>query len=121
MLHTLKQRDSNKVNTKYVGVGGRIFTTDTDQALAKSVESAKGTHYFCKFNTCGVEAGHLVNPWSMYSDAHINFVNKTNAHTGKLLQEYQEVQPEVFELYVRYLSSQSDVHYRQAERIAING
>jgi hypothetical protein len=121
MLHSLKQQDVIEALNKnvYVGIGGKYFSADGAQVLAKTMNNQKGCKYFCKFNTTGVEAGHLVNPWSMYADEAVTPINKMNNKTGKFEQEYKEVSKEVFDLYVRYMSSQSDVHYRQAERGAL--
>jgi hypothetical protein len=118
MLYSLKQQDIQEVKVNYFGLNGAALQKDCDASLAKKVEG-KRTQYFCKFNTVGPEAGHLVNPWSMYMDEAVVFKNTTNARTGKFIQEYREVTEEVFNLYVRYLSSRSDVHYRQAERMAL--
>lgn len=119
MLHSLKQQDS-KVEpvTTYFGVSG-VQESDGPTTLAKQVTRGTANHYFCKYNTHGVEAGHLVNPWSMYADEIPNFTNAINPRTGKQLHEYREVNETVFILYVRYLQSQSSVHYRQAERMAL--
>lgn len=118
MLYSLRQQDIPEVKVGYFGLNGTTWKEDCDASLAKKT-SGKRTQYFCKFNTSGPEAGHLVNPWSMYMDEAVVFKNTVNAHTGKLLQEYREVTEEVFNLYVRYLSSRSDIHYRQAERMAL--
>jgi hypothetical protein len=119
MLHSLKQKDSKpKPATTYFGVSG-IQKHDGPATLAKQITSGNLNRYFCKFNTHGVEAGHLVNPWSMYADEIPNFTNAVNPRTGKELHEYREVNETTFILYVRYLQSQSSVHYRQAERMAL--
>jgi hypothetical protein len=55
----------------------------------------------------------------MYAEDASIFKNTTVRRTGKQLREYQEVNERVFDLYTRYLQSQSDVHYRQAERLAL--
>lgn len=120
MLHTLKQQDSVAKTASYsfYGINGKL-NADDDNCLAKSV-TINTTRYFCKFNTFGIESGHLVNPWSMYSDETIsNFKNTTLGRIGKTLQEYREVSSVVFELYTRYLETHKDLHYRQAERLAL--
>jgi hypothetical protein len=102
MLHSLKQPDSNKpVVPTFYGIYGHLLKEDTG-SLAKSIKSPKSTRYFCKFHTTGVEAGHLVNPWSMYSDSNtIVAINKDviNKRTGRAYFEYQEVSEELFNLY----------------------
>jgi hypothetical protein len=55
----------------------------------------------------------------MYADDLLDFKNTVNQRTGKQLQQYREVSETIFQLYVRYLTSRSDVHYRQAERMAL--
>jgi lysophospholipase L1-like esterase len=120
MLHSLKPQGSKaKVVIRYFGINGQQ-KTDGPHTLAKAVlEAGKRGRYFCKYNTHGVEAGHLVNPWSMYAIDTANFTNAVNPRTGKELHEYREVSETVFLLYARYLESRSDVHYRQAERLSL--
>jgi hypothetical protein len=119
MLHSLKQQNSNhKVVINYIGLNGES-KEDNSTVLAKEVNTNGKSRYFCKFNTTGIEAGHLVNPWSMYANPGVTFDDITNKRTGKLIYEYKEVTASIFELYTRYLKSRSDVHYRQAERAAL--
>jgi hypothetical protein len=118
MLYLLKQQDSNKVNVFYYGIGGEQFSTDDVRVLAKKVVG-KRTQYFVKYNTAGVEAGHMVNPWSMYADESVRSTNKIDPHTGKPYQQYKEVHETAFQLYMSYLENRSDLHYRQAERVAM--
>lgn len=115
MLHSLKQQDITNLKSRFFGIKGHEFAEDGDAVLAKETVG-KQTKYFCKFNTCGIEAGHLVNPWSMYANESVGLVNALNKHTGKYHHEYKEVSKDTFDLYISYLSSSSDVHYRQAER-----
>ena len=117
MLHSLKQQNVIEIKTRYYGIAGEL-KEDNANALAKEV-TGKSTRYYCKFNTSGVEAGHLFNPWSMYSDPAVKQINTINKLTGKFAQEYKEISKEVFDMYLRYLDSQSDVYYRQAERMAL--
>ena len=119
MLHLLKQQDVAKPVVKCYGLQGEEVL-DGPLALAKEIIFKGHSTYFCKINTSGIEGGHLVNPWSMYADESVTVKNTVNKLTGKQHQEYKEVSQETFTLYVRYLSSRSDVHYRQAERLAIN-
>jgi hypothetical protein len=122
MLHSLKQQDlSKKPQSTFYGAYGEVLQNEVG-SLAKSVKGSKSTKYYCKFNTTGVEAGHLVNPWSIFSDDNILIAiskDVVNKRTGKPYFEYQEVGQELFSLYVRFLETHSDVHYRQAERLAI--
>jgi hypothetical protein len=118
MFYLLKQASTKaKPITRFFAINSEV-KEDGPHTLAKMVVS-DNTRYFCKFNTHGVEAGHLVNPWSMYAEENPNFTNAINARTGKALHEYKEVSETIFNLYVKYLSSRSDVHYRQAERMAL--
>jgi hypothetical protein len=62
MLHSLRQPNSTDkpTVTKLYGIGGEV-KSDDDHCLAKSCTIKGNTKYYCKFNTYGVEAGHLVN------------------------------------------------------------
>jgi hypothetical protein len=119
MFYSLKPTSiKSKPVIRYFGVQCEL-SEDGAHSLAKVVTTDESSRYFCKFNTCGIEAGHLVNPWSMYADDLLDFKNTVNQRTGKQLQQYREVSETIFQLYVRYLTSRSDVHYRQAERMAL--
>ena len=122
MLYELKPTNPESILevSERVGVSGKRFDDDGPLVLAKTISNKANARYFVKFNTYGAEAGHIVNPWSAldYSDIQ-NFTNAVNPRTGKRQHEYREVSREIYELYVKYLSSQSHIHYHQAERLAV--
>lgn len=118
MFYSLKPTSTKpKPVTRFFAINYEV-KEDGPNTFAKMVVG-DNIRYFCKFNTYGIEAGHLVNPWSMYAEDTPNFTNAINQRTGKALHEYREVSETIFSLYIRYLSSRSDVHYRQAERMAL--
>jgi hypothetical protein len=102
----------------YIGKGGKQFNNDCHDSLAKSTITPRGKElYFVKFTTAGVMAGHIADPWNMYyKDGE---ERQMNYRTGKATYEYQKVNKEVFDLYIRYLETQNSLYYRQAERLLV--
>lgn len=115
MLHLLKPENAKKDICKYYGINVEL-THDGPSCLAKKINDS----CFIKINTQGGEAGHLVNPWSMYGLQVDNFVNAEINKIGRPCHEYKAVNEEPFGLYLKYLNSGKTLYYVQAERLVFD-
>lgn len=100
----------------YYGIGGHLpGTVDENEIFAKSSFKGKKDIYLIRHATSGVCCPHFLNPWGVHwkkGDEH-----KLDSHTGKRVYEFKEVGKEIFDMYVRFLETQKELYYLQAERI----
>src|SRR5688572_9627076 len=85
-------------------------TKEDKEAFAKS----DGASFYIKHVRIGLDSGHLVNPWSIWFTN--EYKSSKLAHRGIAALEYRKVSKSVFDLYIKYLSTQNPAYYRNAER-----
>jgi hypothetical protein len=106
----------NKVVTQFIGIDGQQYNDDCSSVYAKleTSERSTKTFYYVKKVTRGMQAGHLVDPWSIFEKPgeERQFDNRIGKHTF----EYVSVNKVIFDLYIRYLQTKNTLYYRQAER-----
>jgi hypothetical protein len=97
-------------NTKYFTIGCEQINNDTETVFAKQ----RNNRYYVKRATYGPEAGKLANPFgTLYK------VGQSKTHenrTGKQQYEYSEVTKTVFDMYLKFLETHSEIYLRNAER-----
>ncbi len=98
---------------KLYGIGG-LLTDDasSNDVFAKAINEYT---YYVRTGTSGPEAGHLLNPWSMYYVAGVTNAKMENAK-GTRTFEFRKVSKACFDMYVSYLETRNERFYRQAER-----
>lgn len=97
---------------KCYSLGGQQVP-DGPKAYAKE----ENQRFFIKYVRSGQDAGHFINPFSMWFVDEINSAKLSNKGTNAL--EYKEVNSSVFSLYIKFLETQNAAYFRQAERSVI--
>jgi hypothetical protein len=92
------------------GTGGLKVRPEAQDALCMR----SGLKFYVKQVTTGPDAPHLYNPWSTFAveNAH----NKLSVRKGKQFLAWKQVNQDVYLSYLKFLRTQSEVCYRQAER-----
>lgn len=100
-----KQKECYGIDLEIVEEGPRSFA---------KMENKK---FFIKKATSGPESGHLLNPFSIWYDETVK--KSENPRMGKEVIQYQKVNENCFNLYLRFLETRNLAHYRNAERALI--
>ena len=103
----------------YYGIGGRIVDEGLG-AFARKIEKKTGPkQYYVKFATVGSNVGRMLNPWGLYYTPG-DEVRYEKQH-GRQKYEFQRVNEEVFNTYIKFLTTRSERYILQAEREIGNG
>lgn len=98
----------------YYDINGKESYHECMYSMARKEESGNKHNYYIKFNTVGMETAHMINPNSPFFDS--SKLTRFDTSRGKPYCEYRLVSKLVFDLYLRFLKTQNEAHYRKAER-----
>jgi hypothetical protein len=107
----VSELDLPEQNTKV-----RFFTirgkeADEGNALAKTVETLKGDHLFCKYFFIKYGRGEIIDPYSIdfgYSQKKLSSMYK-----------YKKVSEETFAQYEKYLDTKNRLYFTKARRLVM--
>lgn len=104
-------------STTYFSLEGNEQRTEKKAVCSVSAkESGEPVYQVARFNT-GVEAGHFVNPQSLYFDEAL--LSEFDDSRGKNKVTLYKVNQEVFDLYMKFLKTKNSAFLRGAEQAAI--
>lgn len=84
------------------------------QVKKKEVLPINSVTYYVKRCTTGMDAGHLLNPNSIWHKG--GETKAFDARTGRNYYRYEKVNENCFKLYLRFLETKNPAYLRNAER-----
>lgn len=112
------RQDSSTENTYYTVIGMQnyldsnkrpILNNETDKCFAKCITTDDNTKYYIKIGTYG----KVFNPIGMYSEGNSN---KFLSRSGKNEYNFKQVNLDVFNMYLNFLSTKNLAWLNNAER-----
>jgi hypothetical protein len=93
-----------------------IWSASREGSTCAKVESADGSdRYFVKKCTTGGNGGSFLSPYGAFSNA--NDLSRVDRASGRRYYEYEQVSKDVFDNYIKFLSTRNPAYFNYARRL----